>query len=129
MITKKLFFITGSLFGMFAVILGAFAAHGLQQSVNVKFLAVFHTGVDYQFYHSFALLVTGMLMHTFSTSRLLKAAGIAFIAGIIFFSGSLYLYVLTANKVFGMTAPIGGLSFIIGWFLLMLSFIYSKSDQ
>ncbi|HHL19007.1 MAG TPA: DUF423 domain-containing protein [Thiothrix sp.] len=129
MITKKLFFITGSLFGMFAVILGAFAAHGLQHSVNAKFLAVFHTGVDYQFYHSFALLVTGMLMHTFSTSRLLKAAGIAFIIGIMFFSGSLYLYVFTANKLFGMTAPIGGLSFIIGWLLLTLSFIYSESGK
>jgi len=128
MITKKLFFITGSLLGMFAVILGAFAAHGLQQSVDAKRLAVFHTGVDYQFYHSFALLVTGMLMHTFSTSRLLKAAGIAFIVGILIFSGSLYLYVFTANKVFGMIAPIGGTAFIVGWLLLTLSFIYSKSD-
>ena len=113
MVTEKLFFITGSLFGLFAVILGAFAAHGLQQSVDAKFLAVFHTGVEYQFYHSFALLVTGICIHLFSPLRLLKAAGIAFIFGIIIFSGSLYLYVFTANKVFGMITPIGGLGFII----------------
>lgn len=126
MITKKLFFITGSLFGLLAVMLGAFAAHGLQNSVDAKALAVFHTGVEYQFYHSFALLITGIVIHLFPTTRLLKIAGIAFLLGIIIFSGSLYLYVFTANKVFGMITPIGGLSFIAGWICLSFAFINMK---
>lgn len=126
MVTKKLFLITGSLLGMLAVILGAFAAHGLQNSVDAKFLAVFRTGVDYQFYHSFALLLTGVIMHVFSPSTLFKVAGIAFIVGVVIFSGSLYLYVFTTNKVFGMITPIGGLSFIIGWLLLSIGFIRMK---
>ncbi len=120
--SEKFFLIAGSLLALFAVVLGAFAAHGLQQVVSEKLIAIFRTGVDYQFYHSFALLITGILIHLFSTSRLLKAAGIAFLIGIIIFSGSLYLYVFTGNKVFGMITPIGGLSFIIGWLLLTLSF-------
>ena len=120
--SEKFFLIAGSLLALFAVVLGAFAAHGLQQVVSEKLIAIFRTGVDYQFYHSFALLITGILIHLFSASRLLKAAGIAFLIGIIIFSGSLYLYVFTGNKVFGMITPIGGLSFIIGWLLLTLSF-------
>lgn len=126
MITKKLFFITGSLFGLLSVMLGAFAAHGLQNSIDAKTLAVFHTGVEYQFYHSFALLITGIIIHLFPATRLLKIAGIAFLMGIIIFSGSLYLYVFTANKIFGMITPIGGLSFIAGWICLSTAFITMK---
>ena len=120
MITEKLFLITGSVFALLAVVLGAFAAHGLQHTVDAKSLTVFHTAVEYQFYHSFALLLTGIFSRLFNPSRLLKSAGLFFITGIIIFSGSLYLYVLTSNKILGMITPIGGLSFIIGWLLLLV---------
>lgn len=126
MITGKLFLITGSVFALLAVVLGAFAAHGLQHTVDAKSLTVFHTAVEYQFYHSFALLLTGLFSHLFKPSKLLKSAGLFFIGGTLIFSGSLYAYVLTSNKVFGMITPIGGLSFIIGWILLTLFFIRSK---
>ncbi len=125
--SERFFLIAGSVLALFAVVLGAFAAHGLQSLVSEKLLAIFRTGVNYQFYHSFALLITGILMHLFSATRLLKVAGIAFLTGIIIFSGSLYLYVFTENKAFGMITPIGGLSFISGWLLLTLYFFSSST--
>ncbi|HIO92456.1 MAG TPA: DUF423 domain-containing protein [Leucothrix mucor] len=115
----KKFLLLGSLFALLAVIFGAFGAHGLEQSItDEKILARFHTGVEYQFYHAFGILIIALLIKN-ASSKLLTSAGIAFTLGIILFSGSLYLYVLTGNKSFGMITPIGGLLFIIGWVLLM----------
>ncbi len=112
--------LAGSIAGLFAVILGAFGAHGLEKILNTKMLNTYQTGVEYQFYHSFALIAAGLLAHLWSNIRLFRIAGIFFLLGIIIFSGSLYLYTFTGIKTFGMITPIGGLSFIIGWILLIV---------
>lgn len=78
-------------------------------------LAVFETGVRYQMYHVFALLVVAAAIGHFGQARLLVIAGWAFIAGIVIFSGSLYALALTGTGVLGAITPIGGLGFLIGW--------------
>lgn len=123
----KGFLKTGALLALLAVALGAFGAHGLKKMVDADAVAVFDTGVRYQVYHALALLFTGMLFQHFSASKL-KWAGYCFIAGIILFSGSLYL--LTFFKAsgtvglsgLGILTPIGGVGFLAGWLFLFLSF-------
>jgi len=120
MLSKRFLWI-GSLLGMLAVILGAFGAHGLEKvaGADVRMLQRFHTGVEYQFYHALALLIVGMLRR-WLTHPWLDYAAYAFIGGIILFSGSLYLYVLTGATAIAMITPIGGVAFILGWLLLAL---------
>jgi uncharacterized membrane protein YgdD (TMEM256/DUF423 family) len=116
------FFILGAVFALLAVIIGAFGAHGLEKVItDEKMLMRFNTGVEYQFYHAFAIFIIAFLLKE-QSSLLLTSSGIAFSLGILLFSGSLYSYVLTANKTFGMITPIGGLAFIIGWILLLIYF-------
>ena len=113
------YLLLGTLFGLLAVIAGAFGAHGLEKTLTAHALARYHTGVEYQFYHAFALISVGILAKQTALTRLLKFSGNAFIVGIFLFSGSLYLYALTGISKFGMITPIGGLSFVIGWFCLI----------
>lgn len=114
------FLFIGAVLGMLAVILGAFGAHGLEKLVDARMLQRFHTGVEYQFYHAFALLVVGLLQ-THMQHRFLDYAGYAFIIGIVLFSGSLYLYVLTGVVQIAIITPFGGTAFIVGWLLLTLA--------
>ncbi len=97
--------------------LGAFAAHALKDRFDDYSLKVFHTGVDYQFFHSFALAVVGILF-LFTDHVLLRWAGSAFALGIFIFSGSLYLLAFTQIRVWGAVTPFGGISFLIGWGIL-----------
>ena len=111
----------GSLFGLLAVIIGAFGAHGLENTLTEHALARYHTGVEYQFYHVMVLLVLGIIVSQLSaTPSLIQYSGIAFTIGILLFSGSLYLYALTGITKFGMVTPIGGLAFIAGWVCLLI---------
>ncbi len=116
------FLSAGTIFGLLAVIIGAFGAHGLESSLSEYALTRYHTGVEYQFYHVGALLIVGLLPSSMSvsTSKLLTLSGWFFIAGILLFSGSLYAYALTGIKTFGMITPIGGFGFILGWIFLLL---------
>jgi uncharacterized membrane protein YgdD (TMEM256/DUF423 family) len=104
--------------GMTAVMLGAFGAHGLKKVISPEMLEVFKTGVQYQFYHTFALLAVGIFMH-FNTSNALKWAANMFLIGIILFSGSLYALAITNIKLLGIITPFGGVAFIAGWVLLI----------
>jgi uncharacterized membrane protein YgdD (TMEM256/DUF423 family) len=108
----------GSLFGLLAVMIGAFGAHGLEDKLTAHALARYQTGVEYQFYHVGALLIVGLLLSQ-TQSSILNLSGIFFTLGIILFSGSLYTYALTGSKFFGMITPIGGLCFLVGWGLLL----------
>lgn len=108
----------GSLFGLLAVMIGAFGAHGLEDKLTVHALARYQTGVEYQFYHVGALLIVGLLLSQ-TQSSILNLSGIFFTLGILLFSGSLYAYALTGSKFFGMITPIGGLCFLVGWGLLL----------
>lgn len=115
----------GAVFGAMAVALGAFGAHGLKQIVVAETVQVFQTGVHYQVYHALALLGVGIIYEKYS-NRFVNWAGAFFIAGIIFFSGS--LYVITAFKAtetvgingIGIITPFGGFFFIAGWISLFL---------
>jgi uncharacterized membrane protein YgdD (TMEM256/DUF423 family) len=114
---------TGFLLAALSVILGAFGAHALKEILNLQQQSVFETAVRYQFYHVFAIIVTGILYKEFTNKRIILA-GYFFIAGIILFSGSLYAlcYVQTQGfeglKWLGPVTPLGGLCFIIGWILM-----------
>jgi len=121
----KGFIATAALLGAIAVGLGAFAAHGLKKIFNAELLQVFETAVRYQFYHVFALLAAGILHASFPGKKM-QWAGKLFIAGILLFSGSLYLLCfckynhLNMNWLVAVT-PFGGLCFIVGWLLLLFS--------
>lgn len=122
---NKNIIITASIFGMLAVIAGAFGAHGLTAYLTPKQLDIWHTAVQYQFYHTFALLFLSIFAH--SKNKLITASYYLFTLGIIFFSGSLYVVacedVLKLNlptAVFIIT-PVGGLCFILGWLMLLLA--------
>ena len=111
----------GSLFGLLAVIIGAFGAHGLENSLSAHALARYHTAVEYQFYHVAALIALGLLASKHhALPPILKISGFSFVLGILLFSGSLYLYALTGITKFGMITPIGGLAFIVGWACLLI---------
>jgi len=100
--------------GFLGVALGAFGAHGLRTRLGPEMLAVFETGVRYQMYHALALLVLGALAPGIA-GRLATAAGWSFTAGIVLFSGSLYLLALTDVRILGAITPLGGVAFLIGW--------------
>ena len=113
---------TGAIFAMLAVILGAFAAHGLKQRMDSYDLAIFETAARYQMYHAIALLIVGILASKpqFAT-RWLKLAAIVFVLGIVLFSGSLYLLALSGIKWLGAITPLGGTAFIFGWLFLIVA--------
>ena len=104
--------------GLLAVVLGAFGAHALKKMISPEMLEVYKTGVQYQFYHTFALLAVGILMH-FNTSKALQWSGYLFVLGILLFSGSLYVMTITGIKALGIITPFGGTVWIAAWFLLM----------
>ena len=116
---------TAAFLGALSVMLGAFAAHGLKSIAPEHIVASFETGTRYQFYHVFALSLSAILFKTYP-NKLILASGIFFILGIIFFSGSLYIY--TYKQIYSITSinwivfltPVGGLLFIAGWLCLSL---------
>ena len=103
---------------MLSVILGAFAAHGLKTKLTETLLNTFQTGVQYQMYHSLAIILLIILYRQMPQSLLLYSAGFM-VAGIVLFSGSLYLLAITQIKWFGPITPLGGVCFIVGWALLI----------
>ena len=128
---QRIFLILGSAAAGIAVVLGAFGAHALKEKIPADQLQIFETGVRYQFYHAFALLILGLLFEKLNPS-LANYSGCLFLAGIIFFCGSLYLLSLRTVlgieswKFLGPITPLGGLCFIAGWFLLAFSLIKNK---
>jgi uncharacterized membrane protein YgdD (TMEM256/DUF423 family) len=118
----RTFVLIGALAGVVGVALGAFGAHGLRARLSPEMLAVFETGVRYQMYHALALLALGALGPTIS-GRLATVAGWSFTAGIVIFSGSLYLLALTDVRTLGAITPIGGVAFLLGWACLAIAAI------
>jgi uncharacterized membrane protein YgdD (TMEM256/DUF423 family) len=126
----KSFLVTGSALAAMAVALGAFGAHGLKTIADAETVQVFQTGVQYQMYHALALLAVALVFEKFQ-NRVVKWAGFLFLAGIILFSGSLYLltFLKTAEsalaKYVGPVTPIGGMLFMAGW-LFLLAGVFRK---
>ncbi|WP_067868845.1 DUF423 domain-containing protein [Neptuniibacter marinus] len=123
--SKKLILMISAMSGFFAVACGAFGAHGLKDLLEPSLYAVYQTGVEYQFYHTFALLFIASAPANLS-SKYLGWAGIAFTLGILLFSGSLYLLALTGIKVLGAITPLGGVAFLCGWALVGYTAIISN---
>jgi uncharacterized membrane protein YgdD (TMEM256/DUF423 family) len=121
------FLITGAVFGLLAVILGAFAAHGLKNSLSATAISSFETGVRFQMYHAFLLLILGK-------TGLENRANLIYwllVVGTILFSVSIYL--LTTFPLvgldftpFALLTPLGGSLLIIAWFILVLNFTKLK---
>ena len=105
--------LTASVLGLFAVGLGAFGAHALKATLTMTGRAdTYDLAVRYQFYHTLALLATGILIEKFPS---LKISAILFIIGTIIFSGSLYILSLTNQTMWGAVTPIGGIFLMAGW--------------
>ena len=116
----KTFFLIASILGGLAVALGAFGAHALTGRVEARLLEVFETGVRYHFYHVLALVAVVVAIGRWPESNLPTIAGWLFIAGILIFSGSLYVMTFTGLRWLGAITPIGGVAFIAGWICLAL---------
>jgi uncharacterized membrane protein YgdD (TMEM256/DUF423 family) len=111
----RLFITLGAINAGLAVALGAFGAHGLQDLLSEKALLTWHTAVDYHGFHALGLLLIGILSHWIPVA---VRAGWWLLAGILLFSGSLYLLSLTGVSALGAITPLGGLCFLLGWALL-----------
>ena len=110
----KTFLLLGAVAAFLAVALGAFGAHGLRARLSPEMMQVFQTGVQYHMYHALGLILVAAIMGRMS-GWLIQTAGWCFVAGIVLFSGSLYLLAATGVTVLGAITPIGGLAFLIGW--------------
>ncbi len=110
-------FATGAPLCGLGVVLGAFGAHGLRARVTPDMLAVFETGVRYHLIHALGLLAVAWAASRWPAAWV-SAAGWLFVAGIVIFSGSLYLLVMTGTRWLGAITPIGGLCLIAGWAVL-----------
>jgi uncharacterized membrane protein YgdD (TMEM256/DUF423 family) len=115
---NRVFFSLGALFALLSVAAGAFGAHLLRNQLDVQSLEIFQTAARYQMYHALALLVLGWITMT-NKNQLLAWAGWCFTAGILIFSGSLYGLSLSGVKVLGAVTPLGGLSLMAGWGVLL----------
>ncbi|MFY0543599.1 DUF423 domain-containing protein [Brevibacillus sp. H7] len=116
----RTFLFLGSINGLLAVALGAFAAHGLKSKLDEYLLGVFQTGVHYQMVHALALVLVAILLKLSPGSSQLAWAGWCFFGGIVLFSGSLYALSLSGIKPLGAITPFGGVLFLAGWLLLAL---------
>lgn len=115
------FLILGGVFAFLGVALGAFGAHALRNRVSSDKLAVFQTGVQYQMMHALGLIGIGLTIAFQGHNPLLTWSGWLMAAGIVLFSGSLYILTGSRGRAIGAVTPIGGLAFLAGWLLFILS--------
>jgi uncharacterized membrane protein YgdD (TMEM256/DUF423 family) len=120
---KKIWIIISAVSGFTAVAIGAFGAHGLREKLSTEMLEVYKTGVLYQFIHTLVLLMLALTDYIQS-----KIASIFFLAGIILFSFSLYLFSTLGLRFFAMITPVGGVCFLIGWLWLIVEVIRRKES-
>lgn len=130
-IMNKTLLITGTILGILGIILGAFAAHGLEKLVDADAIATFETGVRYQIYHAFFLIILGNMAVVNLKNK--KAIFYLVLIGVIFFSGS--IYGLATNSLSGfdfksiaLITPVGGLLLIAAWVVLLFGILRSKVD-
>jgi uncharacterized membrane protein YgdD (TMEM256/DUF423 family) len=121
--TAKLFLVLGCIAALLAVAIGAFGAHGLKARIAPELMSVFKTGVEYHFYHALGLILVGLAAFHLPESAYLRGAGWAMLAGIVLFSGSLYLLALTGLGWLGAITPAGGAAFIAAWVLFAIAVV------
>jgi len=125
--TAKLFFILGGINAALVVMLGAFGALGLQTKISAEMLAVYQTGVHYHLFHALGLLVVGLVATQIADSTYLKWSGWLMLAGIVLFSGSLYVLSVSGLRWLGMVTPLGGTAFILAWALFVMAVLKASS--
>ena len=116
------FIFIGSVLAAIAVLLGSFGAHVLKGVLDDYGKSIFNTATLYHMFHTFAIIIIGILEQILPNQSL-KIPGFLFFIGIILFSGSLYLLSITQIKWLGMITPIGGTCFLLGWIILAYYFI------
>lgn len=123
---SQVFLAIASVLAGLSVAAGAFASHALKERLSDRALEIFETAARYQMYHALALLGVALLLSRAELVPItLPAAGYAFLAGVVIFSGSLYALSFTGIKWLGAITPLGGLAFLIGWACLAIaSFSY-----
>ena len=113
----RLFALIGAFMALLAVALGAFGAHGLRARVSPEDLAIFETGVRYQMYHALALFAVAWAASRWP-GTVIHAAGWMFLVGVLIFSGTLYVLVLSGYRWLGAITPVGGVALVVGWAFL-----------
>ena len=113
----------GSLYGLIGVLLGAFGAHALAAKLSADMQAIWHTAVQYQFYHALALLAVGVLARQGMAGASVTTATVCFALGTLIFSGSLYVLAFSGIRWLGAITPIGGVLLIVGWAALLWSIV------
>lgn len=121
---KELLLTFGGIFGGLSVLLGAFGAHALKKKFTEDLLKSFETGVKYQMYHAFILIISGLMFPFIETSQIVM--GWCFIFGVFFFSFSIYGLCFSSSKgrkwrFLGPVTPVGGLLLLIGWILFTIN--------
>jgi uncharacterized membrane protein YgdD (TMEM256/DUF423 family) len=116
--SAKLFLALGAVLAACGVALGAFGAHALKTRLAPDQLSLWNTATQYLFWHALGVLAVGLACIPLPEAAWLRAAGALLVAGIVLFSGSLYLLALGAPKLLGAVTPFGGLALIVGWLAL-----------
>ena len=117
----RMFVALGAALAALAVILGAFGAHALKTRLPPDLLEVYHTAVQYHFWHALGVLAVGLALQQLPDAGWLRAAGWLLTAGVVLFCGSLYLLALTGARWLGAVTPLGGVAFILGWLALAVA--------
>ena len=128
MSTSRVLIMAGGILGLLGVVAGAMGVHALRDVLDAKALNTFETGVRFQMYHALALLAVGSLAGRWKTG-FVKLSGVLFTAGVVLFSGSLYILAITGIGVFGAIAPLGGLSLMAAWTSLIVGAIRQKEPS
>ena len=128
MTSDRRFFVVGAALGGLAVAGGAFGAHGLQGRIDPELLDTFETAARYQMSHALALLAVAWAVARWPEARL-TVCGWLLTAGVVVFSGSLYLLSVTGARWLGAVTPIGGLMLIAGWILLAVRLLRASSSE
>ncbi|KQU58530.1 DUF423 domain-containing protein [Rossellomorea marisflavi] len=116
----KTFIIIGAINAFLSVALGAFGAHALEGKISAKYIETWNTGVQYQMFHAIGILIIGVMLGNLAPSSLLSWSGWLMLIGTILFSGSLYVLSLSGIKVLGAITPLGGVSFLAAWVLMII---------
>ena len=128
MSTSRVLIMAGGILGLLGVVAGAMGVHALRDVLDAKALNTFETGVRFQIYHALALLAVGSLAGRWKTG-FVKLSGVLFTAGVVLFSGSLYIFAITGIGVFGAIAPLGGLSLMAAWTSLIVGAIRQREPS
>lgn len=122
------YFAIGAINAALAIALGAFGAHGLENSISEHYLQVFETGVRYHMYSALGLMLISLFAKQTNVTKLVRNGGRLILAGIVLFSGSLYAIALSSVSELGIITPFGGVAILAGWTCVIVA-AFKKSSM